>query len=201
MRFLLFSDVHCNVGKCRSIAERAAEFDIVIGAGDFAIQRKGLEKSIDVLKVIETPTVLVPGNGESDDELRAACEGWSAAHVLHGNGCEINGVWFYGLGGGVPPTPFGAWSFDLEEETAASMLADCQSGGILIVHSPPQGAVDIDSGGVHRGSPVIRQVVETKRPKLVVCGHIHDSWEQQEQIGDSTIINAGPNGMIWTLEA
>jgi len=201
MKLLLFSDVHCNLEKVRSLVERSSDFDVVIGAGDFGVKRTGLAKTIDILKGINRPTVLVPGNGESDEELREACHGWANAHVLHGSGTEIDGINFFGLGGGIPETPFGEWSFDLSEDTAAQMLASCPSGGVLVVHSPPQGVVDRDSNGKRWGSATIRTAVEEKRPRLVVCGHIHDSWETEEELAGAKVINAGPNGVEKVLEA
>ena len=43
--------------------------------------------------------------------------------MLHGSAVAIAGVTFFGLGGGVPVTPFGAWSYDFTEEQAANLLA------------------------------------------------------------------------------
>ena len=114
---------------------------MVIGAGDFASVHKGLEEAIDALSAIAEPTVLVPGNNETEDALRAACEGWGAATVLHGEGTKIDGVQFFGLGAGVPVTPWD-WSFDLDEEAAAAKLAGCPAGAVLVVHSPPNGHCD-----------------------------------------------------------
>ena len=125
MRLLLFSDLHTDLAAAASIVERAAGFDAVVGAGDFAVKRRGLATIIEVLAAIETPTVLVPGNGESAEELSAACRGWPAAHVLHGEGVGIGGVPFFGLGGGVPVTPFGSWSYDFTEDEARDLLAPC----------------------------------------------------------------------------
>src|SRR5919201_3635400 len=131
MRLLAFSDVHRDDRQARRLAERAGDVDVVLAAGDFASVHRGLEKVIDMLVVIETPTVLVPGNNETDAALREACGGWSAAHVLHGEGLEIDGLPFFGLGGGVPVTPWD-WSFDLTEEQATELLADCPSGCVLV---------------------------------------------------------------------
>src|SRR6185295_9720129 len=100
----------------------SAEADVVIGAGDFASVHEGLEQTIGALAAIETPTVLVPGNNETEDALREAASAWSAAAVLHGGGTTIEGVEFYGLGAGVPVTPWD-WSFDLDDDVAAEMLS------------------------------------------------------------------------------
>ena len=199
MRLLLFSDLHCDVAAASRLVERSRDFDVLVGAGDFAIMRRGLERTIEVLRAIDKPVVVVPGNGESDVELAAACRGWPSAHVLHGSGVTIRGVRFHGLGGGVPVTPFGDWSFDFTEDQAAAMLEGCPPGGVLVSHSPPRGAVDVSAKGADLGSVAVRRAVEEKRPALVVCGHIHDSAGQSAEIGDTVVINAGPGGVEWDL--
>jgi hypothetical protein len=97
MRILAFSDIHRDKRQAVRLAERAREVDVVVAAGDFASVHRGLDEVIDMLVVIETPTVLVPGNNETEDALREACRGWHAAHVLHGEGAEIDGMPFFGL--------------------------------------------------------------------------------------------------------
>ena len=200
-RLLLFSDVHADLDACRLLVDRAADADVVVGAGDFCRMRRNLQAPIDVLSAIDTPTVLVPGNAETDDELAAACADWTSAHVLHGTGCTIDGIDFYGLGGGVPITPFGAWSYDLSEGEAEDLLADCPEGAVLVSHSPPKGVVDRDSSGQSLGSTAVRDTIEAKRPALTVCGHIHGSWGQDDTLASTPVVNAGPDGLLWDVSA
>ena len=84
MKLLAFSDLHRDLDQAAKLVEMSAEADVVIGAGDFASVHEGLEETIDALAAIETPTILVPGNNETEDALREAASGWSAATVLHG---------------------------------------------------------------------------------------------------------------------
>jgi len=206
VRLLLASDLHRNLAAARSLVGRSGDFDVVVIAGDLAIKREGLGEIVDVLAAIERPTVLVSGNAESPDELRAACAaardgaGWPAARVLHGDGCEIGGVPFFGLGGAVPVTPFGAWSYDIPEPEAADLLAGCPDGAVLVSHSPPNGHVDSDGLGSHHGSWSVLEAIERTRPRLVVCGHIHASWGERSRMGDTPIVNAGPAAVEWTLD-
>src|SRR5690606_4097765 len=97
----------------------------------------GLEETIGALAGIKTPTILVAGNNETIDDLRRVAADWPAATVLHGESTEIGGETFYGLGGGIPTTPWG-WSFDLDETEAEAALADLSPGSVLVVHSPPK---------------------------------------------------------------
>jgi uncharacterized protein len=195
MRLLAFSDVHRDLRQAARLAERAREVDVVLAAGDFASVHRGLEELIDMLVVIETPTVLVPGNNETEEALRDACAGWRAARVLHGEGTEIDGVPFFGLGGGVPVTPW-PWSFDLDEDEAAAKLAACPQGGVLVVHSPPKGHVD---GDRHLGSEAILRTIEDRQPRLAVCGHIHEAAGEEASIGATRVLNAGPDGTVVEL--
>ena len=193
MKLLAFSDLHRDLGQAAQLVEMSTEADVVIGAGDFASVHEGLEETIGALAGIEAPTVLVPGNNETEEALRAAAAGWSAATVLHGEGTTIAGAEFFGLGAGVPATPWD-WSFDLDDKAAAEKLSPCPDGAILVLHSPPQGHCDDNGNGDHFGSPALLQAIEEKRPRLAVCGHIHESWGCQSQIGTTPIRNLGPTG-------
>jgi uncharacterized protein len=98
VKALAFSDLHCDTRRASRLVQMSAQANVVIGAGDFGAFHDGLEETIDALWPIETPTVVVPGNHESADELRKACAGWNAARVLHGQATEIDGVPFLGMG-------------------------------------------------------------------------------------------------------
>jgi Icc-related predicted phosphoesterase len=193
VRILAFSDLHRDLGQGAQLVEMSAQADVVIGAGDFASVHEGLEETIEALSSIETPTVLVPGNNETVDALREAAAGWSAATVLHGEGTTIDGAEFFGLGGGIPVTPWG-WSFDLDDQAATEMLSACPEGAVLVLHSPPKDHCDSAGDGGNFGSPALLRAIEEKRPRLVVCGHIHESWGCESQVGPTPVRNLGPKG-------
>jgi Icc-related predicted phosphoesterase len=193
MKLLAFSDLHRDMGQAEKLVEMAAGADVVIGAGDFASVHEGLGETIEALAAIEKPTVLVPGNNETPDALREAAIGWSAATVLHGEGTTIEGIDFYGLGAGVPVTPWD-WSFDLDDSEAAKKLAGCPEGTVLVLHSPPAGHCDAGGDGTHFGSEALLRAIEEKRPRLAVCGHIHESWGCESLVGETPVRNLGPAG-------
>jgi Icc-related predicted phosphoesterase len=199
MRLLLFSDIHSDFTGASKLVELSRKADVVIGAGDFCVARRGLDDIIGALSVIKKHTVLVAGNAESHEELVHACHPWSTAHVLHGSRTTLDGVTFYGLGGGIPITPFGAWSWDFSEDEAKKLLQELPSGCVLISHSPPKGVLDLSSDGRSLGSQAVREVIGIKKPKLVVCGHIHGSAGQTDRLASTDVINAGPDGIMWEL--
>jgi uncharacterized protein len=191
MKLLAFSDLHRDLDGARRLVELSAEADLVAGVGDFASIHEGLEETVEALRPIEKPTVVVPGNNETDEALRRVAEGW--ATVLHGEATEIDGVPFFGLGGGVPVTPWD-WSFDLTEEEAEEKLAACPEDAVLLSHSPPKGHVDKGLG-----SEAVLRAAERKRPRVVLCGHIHELWGQESRLGDARVLNLGPAGTFIEL--
>jgi uncharacterized protein len=193
MKLLAFSDLHRDLDQAAELVAMSAEADAVIGAGDFASVHQGLGETIDALAAIETPTVLVPGNNETEQALREAASSWSAATVLHGSGTEIDGVEFYGLGAGIPVTPW-EWSFDLDDEAAGKMIEDCPGHAVLVLHSPPHGHCDSNGANMHFGSPALLRAIEEKAPRVAVCGHIHESWGCESQIANTPVRNLGPKG-------
>lgn len=197
MKLLAFSDLHRDLDRAERLVELARDADVVLGVGDYATMRMGLEGTIEVLSAIAAPTVLVPGNAESDTELWRACADWPSARVLHGEALQLEGAEFFGLGGGIPPTPF-PWSFDLSEDEAAAKLESCPEGAVLVVHSPPKGYLD-EAHGRHLGSRAILDAIERKLPALVVCGHIHQCWGSEAAIGTTPVVNVGPEGRFFEV--
>ena len=193
MKLLAFSDLHRDLSQAAELVEMSAGADVVIGAGDFASVHEGLEETIEALSAIAKPTVLVPGNNETDEALREAAAGWSAATVLHGSGTTIDGAEFFGIGAGIPVTPW-EWSFDLDEDDAGAMLSSCPENAVLVLHSPPLGHCDANGAGDSFGSAALLQAIETKTPRLAVCGHIHESWGCESRVGGTPVHNLGPKG-------
>ncbi len=193
MRVLAFSDVHCDLGAVEALVARARDVDLVAGVGDFASVHEGLEWTVGPLRGIEAPLLLVPGNNETVDALRAATAGWDGVSVLHGEGAEVDGVSFFGIGAGIPTTPWD-WSFDLTDEEATKMLAGMPEGAVLLSHSPPKGHVDKGFG-----SEAVLRAAEEKRARAVLCGHIHEEWTSESRIGEALVRNLGPDGFVLEL--
>ena len=195
MKLLLFSDLHADTAAAQHLVERAGKAEVLVGAGDFGNVRRHVRVCLDVLRAIGKPIVLVAGNNESTEELTEACRDWPEASVLHGSAVDIAGLMFFGLGGGVPVTPFGAWSYDFTEKQAADLLTGCSAACVLVSHSPPRGVLDVDSRGRSLGSVAVRDAVLRLEPRLVVCGHIHVSSAQHAMLSCSPVVNAGPAGV------
>ncbi|MDE4134254.1 metallophosphoesterase family protein [Phaeobacter sp. QD34_3] len=198
MKILAFSDLHLARARAADLVAASAEADLVVGAGDFCNARQGLDEAMELLSGIAAPMVMVAGNAESADELRAVAP--ANAHVLHGEGVTVEGVTFWGLGGGVPETPFGAWSWDLPEAAAEALLAPCTQADILVTHSPPKGLGDLTSTGLSVGSTAIRAAIERLQPQLALFGHVHEAWGARGQIGRTAFANLGPTANFFEVD-
>jgi Icc-related predicted phosphoesterase len=194
LKLLAFSDLHCDLAQAEKLADAAGDADVVVAVGDLASVHSGLDATVGALAAIERPAIVVPGNNETEQALREACAGWESAIVLHGEAAEIGGVTFFGLGGGIPVTPWD-WSFDLTEQAAAKLLEGCPEGAVLAVHSPPLGHADA-SRGRRLGSRAVLEAIEANSPALALCGHIHESWGQESAVGATRVINLGPSGRV-----
>lgn len=194
-RVMAFSDLHADPMLAAGIVTAAAGAELVLGAGDFCNMRKGLPAAMAGLAPLAGKAVFVAGNAESADELRAA----TTATVLHGQSATVAGVRIFGLGYAVPVTPFGAWSCDLTETEAEALLALAGDIDVLLCHAPPKGVGDVTSGGASVGSVAIRAAVERLQPRLMLCGHIHDSWTARGRIGRTEVVNLGPRPVWFDL--
>ncbi|MDT8329088.1 MAG: metallophosphoesterase family protein [Roseovarius sp.] len=199
MKILAFSDLHLSRARAADLIAASHGADLVIGAGDFCNMRKGLGEAMALLRAITSPMVVVPGNAESAPDLTATAP--PNMTVLHGSGTQIGNLRLFGLGYGVPETPFGDWSCDLSEAQADEMLVSCTAADILILHAPPKGVADITSAGQSVGSTAIRDAIKRIQPTYAFCGHIHDSWGTGGQIGATCVANLGPTVNWFEIDA
>jgi Icc-related predicted phosphoesterase len=150
------------------------------------------------------PVLFVPGNHDlqvtADSLDRYNCDRRMV---------EIAGIRIAGFGG-AGPAPFG-FPYEWSEEEAETILRSCLSDregklDIFLSHSPPAACqLDRTMRGEHVGSASVRKWIDRVRPRLFVCGHIHEAWGVEEVEG-VTCLNAGALGepygreLVWVVE-
>lgn len=89
------------------------------------------------------------------------------------------------------PTFGKGWAFNagLEKQMGVfSMIPE--NLDLLIVHGPPYGYGDRTEEGLNVGSYILKDVIEERKPKLVVTGHIHEGRGCYKTPWGTHIINA-----------
>ena len=59
---------------------------------------------------------------------------------------------------------------------------------VLVTHVPPYGLRDKVFIGMHGGSKEVRRLVDTYKPQLVLCGHIHEDPGYSKK-GKTLVVN------------
>lgn len=135
--------------------------------------------------------IFIAGNHDFGFENNFEIEQWykdKGVIYLFDNDVTIDGIKFYGS----PWQPeFYNWAFNLPrgEELAQKWEQIPNDVDILITHGPAYGILDYAPIGGHVGcEELYRKIVEVK-PKIHVCGHIHDGYGQKT-MGGIEFLNA-----------
>jgi len=148
------------------------------------------------------PIAFVPGN----HDLKDAAEDTDGVNC-DGRVVDLAGLRIAGLGG-AGPTRFGfpyEWKEPEAEETLRQMSAGEDPVDLFVCHTPPSDTtLDRTYQGSHVGSRAVRGWIATARPRLVVCGHIHEALGV-ERVEGVLCLNAGALGdpfgekIAWTV--
>ncbi len=184
---LALSDVHGWADRLGRIL-REFDHDLLLISGDLSNCGKGLREVERVLDGDPAPVVLVPGNMDPPELMGAPAVG-SAANA-HGRVVEAAGLRVGGVGGSTP-TPHGTPN-EIPEGKVAEILSRLGEVDVLLTHSPPRPSrLDLLPGGGHGGSAEVARFLLERRPRLCVCGHIHEA-RGIERLGETLAVNPGP---------
>jgi Icc-related predicted phosphoesterase len=212
---VLIGDVHDEVERlARTLAlvddHRA---DVVLLVGDIGVdppwhralrrtRRAEHDESIHrviahVRSACACPVVFVPGNHDLHDPPENV-DGINAdRRIVEADGLRIAGF------GGAGPTPFGfpyEWSEQEAEAALDRLLGESGAVDVFLSHSPPSDTrLDRTARGAFVGSTAVKRWISRARPKLFVCGHIHEAWGV-EWLDGVPCVNAGALGEPHALE-
>jgi Icc-related predicted phosphoesterase len=197
MKIIAVADIHGSHDIVERILQSEQSFDAVVFAGDITTKgtARELESAILAVRRHGAPVVAVAGNMDPL-HLEQSLEALGVS--LNGKGRLIDGVGFFGVSA-CPVTPFHT-PYELDE-TEIARRADAgwaQVAGarwtVFVPHAPPQGTkLDRTFTGIHAGSTAVRDFIEKHHPRVVVCGHIHES-RGIDALGESQMVNCGPAG-------
>ena len=68
---------------------------------------------------------------------------------------------------------------------------------VFVSHAPPINTkCDFIPGHGHAGSYSVRKFVEVIKPIYNINGHLHETFSKRDKIGNTIIINPGPEGKL-----
>ncbi len=194
MRILAFTDLHAHHGALEELTKRSKQADLILCAGDMSIFGMALLDILEAMNDWGKPVFLIHGNHEDEDILADVNEQFPNLHFVHKQEKEFQNVSVLGWGGG------GFARQDPQLEKFAKNLKP-KANRIIMFHGPPHGtSLDYKEGFEFTGCKTRRAVVERLQPFLVLCGHIHENFGNQDKIGKSLVLNPGPTGKFINLK-
>lgn len=210
MRALCFCDLHKTVTAAERLAERAVaeEVDVLLSAGDLAIDFVHVPELYDALAAARKPVLCVPGNHDGVEPYARSLER-AGLTDLDGERVQVGGVtlvgWGYRWGAVAPAAP--GWRDppngrsgrppDPDLRAMTALIADVDPRRlVLLSHLPPWGVKVARTETDDLGDKALRRWVEAHRPAAVVCGHVHHPKALTSRIGNTLVVNGGREGFV-----
>jgi Icc-related predicted phosphoesterase len=188
LRIYAVADLHGRPDKMGLVARNTERLkpDVIVAAGDLTPFLRPRPSLADLGR-LGAPVLAVTGNSDFLGGRRAINQ-TDGIDNLHLKPKTVNGIEFVGLSGTVP-VPFrtrvGLWESRLFQRLQSLV----NRNSVVVAHPPPFGVLDKVAGKLHAGSSRLRQLLETERPRLFICGHIHED-AGVEQFNDTLVVNA-----------
>ena len=190
MKFVAISDTHC-----RHKSVQLPRGDVLLHAGDISYKGQWSEV-LDFLNWFKNVPfrykIFIAGNHDFyfEREKKAAIEQAipEGVQYLNDSGITLDGIQIWGS----PVTPwFYDWAFNRQRgATIAKHWALIPTHtDILLTHGPAFGILDTVLNGNHAGDKDLLKAIETIKPKVHVCGHIHEAYGRIKR-SSTTFINA-----------
>ena len=197
MKFLTFVDLHEDKKSLKALVNRAKEDDIdfIVCAGDITMFGRGLRYTLKQFNDLGKKFYVIPGNHESDRMLNEVVGDYEYVINFHEKVFKVDKYVFMGYGGG---------GFALEDPQFRKVSREWYSKyqddkTVLVTHGPPYGCKLDFLEKRHVGNKDYRKFIERIKPRLVICGHLHENANLQEVIGKTKAIHPGWEGMVIEL--
>ncbi len=194
MKILVFVDTHDNQSALKKVLKKAKDVDIIICLGDISVFGKNLEKLLLKFKQFNTPFIFIHGNHEYIGDVKKIAKKNKFLIFLHQSAYKLNNYIFFGYGGG------GMSQKDLKFENITKKFKKTikkENKVILLTHAPPYGTkLDHLPEVNYVGNKSFTRFIKGIKPIYHFCGHLHENQGKIDRIGNTKILNPGPEGKI-----
>ena len=197
MKFLLFSDVHDDIKQTKKLLQRAHEkkVDIIIVPGDFTEFDTGLRRMLKMFNETKVPVYVLHGNHENLEKLESTIKDYPNLTLFHKDHFIVDDIVFLGYGG----DGFSRQDSEFRKIARTWYGKFKDKRVVLITHGPPyKTKLDKLKAG-HVGNMDYRIFIERIKPLMAISGHLHDTMGEQDEIGDTILLNPCWEGVIIEL--
>ena len=203
LRIYAAADIHDRPSRLARMDKiiREEKPDVLVLAGDLINYRRPVHV-VEWFRSQRLPVLVVRGN---TDPMRH----WEAIRKIpqvrdmHLAATKIEGCRFTGIGGTFL-LPLRSKVAFRERQAVSRLAALVQPGDVLIMHPPPYGCRDRVLRHFHSGSRSLAALIESARPSVAICGHIHEHGGC-EKSGGTMVVNCtmgrGGSGAIIEMAA
>lgn len=196
MKLFCFTDTHANEKVFSLIEKNIKKYkpDLLVCTGDVTLFLKGLDEFFKRLEKFGIPVVFIHGNHELEGEIRKLTKKYDYIKFVHKNGYRLGNYLFVGYGGGGFSNVYPEFEHFIPKVKEKIKLDDIV---ILLTHAPPYGTkLDFLPYFGHVGSRTAMRAIKELKPKLVICGHLHENFHKMDKLHNVLIINPGPDGTL-----
>ena len=200
MKILASGDIHGDTSLAERLAKRAEDekVDLVVLCGDLTFAERSTENIIGPFKKRNLKVIFIPGNHESFATADFLAELYNCRN-LHGYAAKYDDIALVGCGGA------NIGLHQLSENEIFDLLkkgfkyADGVNKKIMVTHVHPSGTKMEKFSNFFKGSDGVRKAIDTFKPDILLCSHVHEAEGLEEMVGDTQVINVGKAGKIIEL--
>lgn len=197
LRILAAGDIHGDTSQAKKLAEQAEKenIDLVVLCGDLTYAETSTEGIIGPFVKKNKKVLLIPGNHETVATADFLAELYGATN-LHGYSIKYKNVGLFGCGGA------NIGLFQLSEDEIFELIKKGYerikgaNKKILVTHVHPSGSLMEKFSNIFPGSEGVRKAIETFKPDILLCSHVHEAEGIEEMIGKTKVINVGKRGKV-----
>jgi len=197
LKILASGDIHGDTGLAERLAEKAKKenVDLIILCGDLTLGERSTSNLIGPFVKRKKKVVLIPGNHETVATADFLAELYGAKN-LHGYSVKYKDVGLFGCGGA------NIGLFQLGEKEIFNLLKKgfdkirYLDKKIMITHVHPSGTKMEKFTKIFPGSEGVKRAIDTFKPDILLCSHVHEAEGIEEKIGKTKVINVGRKGKI-----
>lgn len=197
LKILAAGDIHGDAVQAKRLAEQAERenIDLVVLCGDLTYAETSTEGIIGPFVKKNKKVVLIPGNHETVATADFLAELYGATN-LHGYSIKYKDIGLFGCGG----ANIGMFQLGEDEifeliKKSYERIKDAKKK-ILVTHIHPSGSLIEKFTNIFPGSSGLKKAIDTFKPDILLCSHVHEAEGIEEMVGRTKVINVGKKGKV-----